>query len=76
VILERKRQIYLALVLAFLLGNYKGYIALWSGTDPEPMVVFPYRTDSLPPADQAALENGIPLENREQLTHLLEDFLS
>lgn len=66
-----------SLVLAgFLLGVHDGYIALWKGEDPEPVRVFPYSAELLPPEDRAALEKGIPIRSREDLTALLEDFCS
>lgn len=72
----KKSSMYLTLFLAFLLGSYKGYIALWHGDNPEPAKIFPYRTTMLPPADQQALEKGIPIESSEDLARLLEDYLS
>lgn len=68
--------IYLALIFTFLLGTHEGFIALWHGGAEEPSAVFPYRTESLPPADQLALENGIRVPTEEELSRLLEDFLS
>ena len=72
----RYRQIYLTLVLAFLLGSYKGYVALWIPPVREPAQVFPYRISSLPPEDQRLLENGISIGSEKELQYLLEDYLS
>ena len=74
--IKKGRCIYIALFLAFLIGNYNGYIALWTENSKKPDMVFPYRVSSLPPADQAALEKGIELTSREELRQLLEDYLS
>lgn len=70
------RQLYLALVLSFILGVQDGNIALWKKGSPEPITVFPYRADSLPEADRKALEQGIELESRQDLLELMEDYLS
>lgn len=67
---------YLALIFTFLLGNYNGYIALWKEGDSIPLRVFPYSVQSLPPADQKLIANGIPIASQEQLQMLLEDYLS
>ena len=72
----RYRQIYLALVFAFLIGNHKGFIALWRDGAGEPAIVFPYSVASLPAEDQKLLEKGICLESEAELIRLLEDYLS
>ena len=72
----RKYSIYLTLLFAFVLGSHNGYIALWEGSDPDPVKVFPYRVSSLPAADQQRLEAGIRLETKEELVKLVEDYLS
>lgn len=63
-------------LLGFLLGVHNGQLALWNSEDPEPARVFPYAASLLPPADQAALRRGIPVESPEDLSRLLEDFSS
>ena len=72
----RRMQQYIALICLFLLGSYKGYIALWTDINKEPVKVFPYSVQSLPPADQKRLEKGIEISSPEQLYALLEDYLS
>ena len=67
---------YLTLVAAFLIGNYRGYIALWTNEEEDPAKVFPYSVSSLPPADQALVNEGIRLETEADLLKLLEDYLS
>ena len=42
----------------------------------EPRQIFPCPVDSLPPADQAALEVGIPIRNQRDLQQVIEDYLS
>lgn len=66
----------LLLCAGFLLGIHDGYIALWQGEDPQPVRIFPYRAELLPPADQQRLEKGIRVQTREDVTRLLEDFCS
>ena len=72
----RNRCGYLALLCLFLLGSYKGYIALWTDSSKEPAKVFPYSVKSLPPADQKRLEKGIKISSAEELYELLQDYLS
>lgn len=68
--------IYLTLIFTFLLGTHEGFVALWRDNVPIPVEVFPYRTESLPPADQQALKKGIRIRSEEELDRLLEDYLS
>ena len=76
--MNRLKQILccVPLLLGFVLGNHRGYIALWETGDPEPRQIFPYTVASLPPADQKALEEGIRLKDAGSLLQLLEDYLS
>lgn len=71
-----QRILPLALALGFILGSFRGYVALFDEGVPEPRQVYPYKITALPPADQAALEEGIPVRSEKQLQHLLEDYLS
>lgn len=71
-----KKHLAMWILLTFLLGSHKGYIALWEVGIKYPLEVFPYRVTSLPPEDQKALTEGIPIENQHDLTVLLEDYLS
>ena len=64
------------LILTFLLGSYKGYLALWKGSDPEPFQIYPVAISSLPEADQSSLSQGITAYSQRQLDKLLEDYLS
>lgn len=63
-------------LLGMLLGLHNGYLALWSGDDPEPVRIYPYSARLLPPADRQALEKGIPVGSDGELSRLLEDFCS
>ena len=74
--MKRKKALFLALVFGFLLGIYEGKVALWVGDDPQPFKVFPYSASILPENDRQKLEEGIRVESREDLSRLLEDYLS
>ena len=74
--MKLSNYLYLALTAAFLLGNHNGFVALWKDSAPEPLAVFPYRIESLPPYDQQRLNRGIRIGSEEELHALLEDFLS
>ena len=71
-----QRILPLVLSLGFILGSFRGYVALFDEESPEPRQVFPYQLAALPPADQEALEQGIPVRSEKHLHHLLEDYLS
>ena len=64
------------LTLVYLLGSFKGYLALWKEDSPEPFQIFPVKVSSLPEADQEALAQGIRARSEIELSSLLEDFLS
>ena len=72
----RQRLSSAALALYLVLGCWKGYVALFESGSEEPRQIFPYQVSSLPPADQTALEEGIRVQDQEELTRLMEDFLS
>ena len=71
-----KKAMPLVLALYVTLGCWKGYVALFDKGETEPRQIFPTMVTSLPPADQAALENGIVVRNDRDLQQLLEDYLS
>ena len=68
--------VYLTLILSFLLGIHEGKLALWRDGDSQPEIIFPCCTDLLPEADRKALSEGIPISSRQELAHLLEDYIS
>ena len=69
-------QLTYIVLLTFLLGSSNGYVALWKSGDPQPLQVYPYRTEMFPEADQQALERGILIESTQELDRMLEDYLS
>lgn len=72
----KQKMISTLLALYVVLGTWKGYVALFEKGAEEPRQIFPTPVSSLPPADQAALEAGIPIRNQRNLEQLLEDYLS
>ena len=74
--MRRLHNIYCILCLGYLLGVYRGQIALWKDPDSKPIRVFPYSVSMLPKEDQSALEKGIRADSIIELTRRLEDYLS
>ena len=64
------------MLFSYLLGVKDGFITLWKDGIPEPICVFPYLAEFLPPEDQNALQQGIRIDNKPELVHILEDYLS
>ena len=73
--MKKYHYLYCIILLSFILGCHKGYVALWQQGCDEPKV-FPVPVSNLPVADQKRLEEGIYIESKEQLMHSIEDFLS
>ena len=74
--MKKTRYLHFCLILGFLLGIHKGYIALWQNGKETPLTVFPYQAHMLPVRDQLELAKGIPISNEVQLQQMLEDYLS
>ena len=72
----KDRTIQLLVLLAVILGSWKGYVALFEPGASEPKQLFPTQVNTLPPADQIALEQGILIRNQRDLEQLLDDYLS
>jgi len=64
------------LILFYILGSYKGYLALFDANASEPRQIYPCRIDMLPQSDQEKLLQGIRVRDQEKLAGLLEDYLS
>ena len=60
----------------FVLGEWEGQVAVFAGDDPYPMQVFDRYVTTLPPEQQTLLAAGIPVEDAEELSVLLEDYTS
>lgn len=65
-----------ALLLGFLIGSYNGRLAVWKDDDPQPFRVYPCPIYLLPKADRTAVERGIIINDMEDVTNFLENFLS
>ena len=74
--MKKHRQLYLTLILGFILGIHRGNIALWKNGQTEPAHVFPYRADTLPRDVQEALTDGILVDTPDQLAELAENYFS
>ena len=73
---KKLTMLYCITVLSFLLGVYKGKIALWKKGETEPVKVFPYSVALLPSKDRQLLEKGLEFDSLEELTKFAEDYLS
>lgn len=71
-----KRYLFRLTVLYLILGSWKGYVALYEKESQEPRQIFPCQVSSLPPEDQQAIEQGIPIRNQRDLQQIIEDYLS
>lgn len=74
--MKKKQVSTLVLALFCYLGLHGGRIALYREPGGAPAYVFPYNAELLPLQDRQALETGIPCPDREELTRLLESYLS
>ena len=64
------------LLFGFLVGCYRGRIAVWKDDDPEPCRVFPCLVSILPKKDREALYKGIRIEDMDDVNQFLINFLS
>lgn len=71
-----QKTFFFFLAVMFLLGNHKGYLALWKDDRPEPFQVYPVKIDDLPETDREALGRGIRARSEPELASILEDYLS
>lgn len=61
-------------VTPYRIAVWQGRVAVFEGAEPLPATVLETPVASLPPADQEALERGIPVNSREELAGFLEDY--
>lgn len=66
----------LLIFAGLILGICKGKLALIAESDGQPVEIYPLFAAMLPAADQKSLTEGIPVRSAEELSRLLEDFLS
>ena len=66
----------LLIFAGLILGICKGKLALIAESDGQPVEIYPLFAAMIPAADQKSLTEGIPVRSAEELSRLLEDFLS
>lgn len=60
----------------YVIKDYGGNIAVFEDNETKPFRITDIEVKNLPEADRKELKNGITAQNNEQLTTLLEDYLS
>lgn len=60
----------------YLLGEYNGRVSVLSPDTREPEMIFDIFVRTLPDADQQLLRQGIRVDTYEELTRLIEDYIS
>lgn len=60
----------------YLIKNHGGRLAVFQAQEQSPLLVFDVYISTLPEYDQQLLQEGIPAEGEEQLTRLIEDYVS
>ncbi len=60
----------------YLLGAYNGRVSVLSPETGEPEMIFDIFLRTLPEMDQQLLQEGILVETYEELTRLIEDYIS
>ena len=66
----------LLFLLACYLGIHNGHLALFDESSEDPLLIFPHKAEMYSDADQKKLAQGIFYDSPEELTRILEDFLS
>lgn len=70
------RRMLIPIILGFLLGSYNGRLAVWKGDDPLPYRVYPCPVYLLPQKERQMLQQGIRVDDMDDLSRFLENFLS
>ena len=74
--MNRCRRHWIGLLLIFILGLKEGNIALWKAGNDQPVRIFPYRCETLPPSVQQSLTDGIAFESADEAREAAENYLS
>lgn len=61
---------------SYLLGEYNGRVSVLSPATREPEMIFDIFVRTLPDIDQELLRKGIQVSTYEELTRLIEDYIS
>ena len=64
------------LLFSFYLGVHNENLAIWDTETKKPIFILPYKVENYPEADQQKLHEGIPFETPDELSILLEDYIS
>ena len=64
------------MLLSFYLGIYNNHLAIFDSERKYPVITLPYRADLYPEEDQKRLRSGVEFNTGEELSRLLEDFIS
>lgn len=70
-----RRIFNILLCLGFLMGIYRGRIALWWGNESTPSYILPVPVFILSQEDRNALSEGIRFDSMEELKTLLDEYL-
>ena len=73
--MRKNHLVGLVLCLGFLMGIYRGRIALWYNGEQSPSYVLPIPVFILPQEDKNALAQGIRFDSIEDLKGLLDQYL-
>ena len=73
--MQKRKFFSLLLCLGFLMGIYRGRIALWYNGEKTPSYILPIPVFILPQDDRNALANGIRFDTIEDLKRLLDEYL-
>ena len=60
----------------YLMKNYGGRPAVFEAQQQSPLLVFDVYVNTLPEYDQQLLQEGISVEGEQQLTRIIEDYIS
>lgn len=60
----------------YLMKNYGGRLAVFEAQQQSPLLVFDVYVNTLPEYDQQLLQEGISVEGEQQLTRIIEDYIS
>ena len=71
-----KHILTLSLLLSFYLGLYNNHLAIFDSERSYPVITLPYCADLYPEEDQKRLRSGIEFNTSNELSRLLEDFIS
>lgn len=66
----------IVLLLALFLGCHNGFLAIFEASSSIPVEILPYKVCVFPEKDIKLLEKGIPFSTTDELSELLDDYIS